>query len=694
MKKYNSIIGTVFLLVFLVGCKNKYLNYPYAENNTSTEVIFNHTITDDYKWLEGSYENKSNKDKWLTEEADLCDKYFKSLNKSVYHQVQGLCAFERYTFIKSEDSSFYYCGTKPFINEISIYKYDLETSESIHRKSINLPFQPENNLNALVFNNERHIAIIGGTKGNVQSLYIYNLHDSSTKPVHTIENIIDKPLNPTANKGFLYTTDNLSSETDPSGLNSLYHCSYKEENDLNITLERIYSDEHYNINKIFDSAYDNESNNAFVASYENDISDCFIIESIHLKTKERKEVIRLQSTNNEDLRLGGTDNVNLYIIGTDKKLRGTLYMIDKKTLNIDTIINNNSMPVQDFSLVKDHALIYFQRYNANRAYLINKNTKSINEIPIEDGHYYRFYRNKKSDRIYFQKESLINPREVYSGEITNPTHTKRVNERRNLPFNPDNYVTENITIKSEVDGDINIQLTYKKGMIRDGSNPLFLCAYLNSDESFLDKFYLSRVLYMDHGYIFVQRAKSDSKRVILLENRIKDIYTSIQYLVNEKYTSKNKIALFGKEYGATAIMQLLNKYDDIEAPTILMDGIYDLIKYNDKGRLLYNNERLFHVNSPESFGKLLNASPYHNVVNRKNYPPILLMSSNENLYIPKSHTYKMTAKLQMRTRGYNPIVMLTPKRINKLDEYEDYTYTMFIEHAFWFLSHNLGIRID
>lgn len=141
-------------------------------------------------------------------------------------------------------------------------------------------------------------------------------------------------------------------------------------------------------------------------------------------------------------------------------------------------------------------------------------------------------------------------------------------------------------------------------------------------------------------------------------------------------------------------MQLLNNNEDIKAPVILMDGVYDLIGYSDKGKLLYNNERLFHINNTESLNKLLDSSPYHNVIHKRSYPPILLMSSNENLSIQKSHTYKMTAKLQMRTRGFHPIIMLTPEQVNQLEEYNDYTYTVFIEHAFWFLSRNLGIAVE
>ncbi|MGL4331983.1 MAG: prolyl oligopeptidase family serine peptidase [Bacteroidales bacterium] len=680
------------IVLFLSGCKDKYINYPYAENNSVTESFYNHTVIDDYKWLEIDEEKNKSKKKWLEEEMDLSDRFFKNRSKLIFHRIEDLCKFERYSYIRSSNNSFYFCGVERFSKNINIYKYIKENKDYQLIKTLELPYYPEYNINALVLQKENNIAIIGGLKGESNKIYIYNLKDDSKKPSKIIDNIINQPLNPTDN-GFLFTTDNLSSEKESPGISSLYHCAYNEET-FSLSIECIYTYESFNANKSFDSAFDYISGNAYIGAYDNGANNSYKIECINLESKKRKDLITLKSGDNEDLHLGGSDDVNLYIIGTNKKFRGTLYTIDKKTLQVDTVISNNVMPIKDFSLIKDHALIYFQGHASNRAYLINKHTKSIEEIPINDHYFYSFSRNKKSDIIYFKKESLVSPGEVKLKDINRLTKTENISNRSDLPYNPDEYVTEYITIKSESGNDVNLQLTYKKGVIRDGSNPLFLCSFINSEDSFLDKFYLSRVLYMDHGYIFAQRAKSDSKKEILLENRIKDIYSSIQYLIKEKYTSKDKIALFGKEYGATAIMQLLNKYDDIQAPTILMDGIYDLIKYNEKGRLLYNNERLVNVNDAQTFDKLIANSPYHNVVNKKNYPPILLMTSNENLYIPKSHTYKMTAKLQMRTKGYNPILMLNPERVNQLDEYSDYTYTVFIEHAFWFLSRNLGVAIE
>lgn len=127
---------------------------------------------------------------------------------------------------------------------------------------------------------------------------------------------------------------------------------------------------------------------------------------------------------------------------------------------------------------------------------------------------------------------------------------------------------------------------------------------------------------------------------------------------------------------------------------VLINGVYDFVHYNDRGLLRYHNEKLLHANDSTEFRNLYAASPYHQVVEGKDYPPVLLMSTNNKDLVPESQTYRMTAKLQMRTKGHNPIVMLDAGRIDRLEDYEEYTYKMFIEHGFLFIARELGIQLD
>lgn len=688
----NKLLILIFIsnCIFLIGCKQKYLNYPYAENNTTIQHHYNHTITDDYKWLETDPRLSKNSQKWLNEEQVLSNNYFKKKGHSIYNRINELASFERFVLIKSQNDTLYYAGIYPYSNHINIYRYDSDKKKNIFIKHFDLPFQVNYNVNALVLKDGEHIAIIGSHKDEIYDLYIYDLKNKTDEAIKTINHIINRPLNNT-DKGFIFTKDALAAGRVYSGSNSLFHCTYHDEGDnKQFKTTELFSDTMIFNPYVFDTACDIKTGTIYIGRYSTENDLLFEIFAINTKHNTDNNKVTIDSPKGELLRLAGADDINFYIIAIDGDFKGSLYAINKKTKQKHVVIRNTFMKVQDFATIKNHAIIYYKKDNLNRGYLINKHTLAIDEIPLKDYHNYRFLRNKNLENIYFQVESLLSPKEIYS---VSPDSLKpeRITERSKYPYNPDDYKIEYVSHLSETGDTINLKLTYKKGTKRDRSNPVILCTFLNSDNSYLDVFYLSRILYMEHGFIFVQRSSTDSKRTINLDQRVKDTYASIQYLSESNFTTPEKIALIGREYGATSLMQLLNSYKGIKTPVVLTDGIYDLVNYNENGKLNYYDNKLLYANDEKSFDELINSSPYHNVKNKRSYPPILLMVSHENKDIPKHDTYKMTAKLQMRSRGYNPIIMLTPEQNEMNEQINNYCYKRYIEHAFIFLMQNMNI---
>lgn len=683
-KILHLFIGLIFL--FFAGCKQKYLNYPYAENNTTIEIYNGFQVSDDYKWLESNPENNKLTKKWIKEEEELCTEYFKSRKNTIKNRIEELASSEHYIMIKSDNDTLYYAGIFPYSNQLNIYKHNPENKKNSLLKHFNLPFQINYDLNALVLRNGEYIAMIGANKHSINSLYIYNLTDNSPNPLTTIKHVVDRPLNRIDN-GFLFVKDIFEVENIYSGANSLNKCVYSNNESFPFVYNEIFRDENIYNKYIFDSAYDFETKDIYIGRYASEFKTEYEILSIIEKEDMPHVKLSISSPKGEVLRLAGSDDVNFYIIAVEGDLKGTLYAINKKTHKKEVVIRNTFMNVQDFALIKDHAIIHYKKENENRAYLIHKHSLLVDELPLKDQLSYKFYRNQNFEKIYFQAESLINPKDIYKINPADLKNTKKITERVSLPYNPDDYKIEHVTYLTESGDEVKLQLTYKRGIKKDGSNPLLLMTFLNAENSFLDMFYLARILYMDHGFIFVQTAKSESKHKNQ-EDRAKRIHTSLEFLIKENYTSENKIALLGREYGATAVMQFLNNHERIKPPVVLMDGIYDLFGQNQKEELNYSENNMFTVNSMHKMKDLVHKSPYHNVKVKKNYPPVLLMTSPEHKIITKSETYKMTAKLQMRTRGYNPIIMLSPDQKNEMIEY---SYKNYIEYAFCFLSRNMNI---
>lgn len=684
--------STLCILFFNTACKRHLIDYPYAENNTTVNQYFGIDVSDDYEWLKMNPVKNPMVQKWYRGQSEFTDKFFSKRSPSLRNSIRELADFPRFSFIRSSTDTLYYAGLYPYSRKCEIYKFDGSQNHLI--KELSLPFQIENRVNALVFNNGKHIALISKEKDKYADLLIYDLRDTLAKPVHTIRQVIDYPLVVKDQQSFFFLRDAFAKQNTVLGVNSVYQCNFTDQaTHSRVDVTPVYYNLRSQSGGLFNMAYDESRRDLYIGHYQSGQPDKFLIYQKPEKADTASLFYSINHAQDQQYRLVGADDVNLYIAAIEPSFNGKVCALNIRTQKLDTLTDHSSMTLRGFSLIKNHILVNYKNESTNSIYLINKHSLAKKEIQAPKNNYYIFNHNKKCDHIFYHKESLISPREIYMADTANISQYHKINKVPDLPFNPDDYEIENRSYETSSGKTLNLQLTYKKGMKRDGSNPLMILTYLNAENSLLDKYLMVRTLYMDRGFIFVQRALSDSRMKIDVPDRAEGIYESYSFLVNEKYTSPGKVAFVGREFGASALMSLMNKHK-IGAPMVLINGVYDFVHYNDRGLLRYHNEKLLHANDSTEFRNLYAASPYHQVVEGKDYPPVLLMSTNNKDLVPESQTYRMTAKLQMRTKGHNPIAMLDAGRIDRLEDYEEYTYKMFIEHGFLFIARELGIQLD
>lgn len=690
--RQHFFIGLLCLLLPLTSCVQRMIEYPYAENNTSVSRYFGTEVGDDYQWMEIHPGNNSKLKNWLNAQDELTAAYFSGGTTRVFDRMQELLAFPRFSFIRSSTDTLYYAGIYPYESKIDIHKYADNRDSFI--KQVNLPTYKNGEFNSLIFQDGSHLALIAGDTSGKSHIYIYNLRDNSVDPVRIIRNVIDCKLTPRDNGSFFFVRDAFASENTVLGINSIMVCDYKVSADnLDLNIHNFYTDSEGSSGNIFDMVYDGENRNVYIGKYAIDDVSGFVVYELSHRNNNPKPVISFSVPVGEEYRLAGTDDVNLYFIVVEPTMSGSLLAVNKQTMQCDTVIHHASMSLGYFSMIKDHAVLSFRNETSNKIYFVNKHTLAKQVIPVPDNQFYFFNHNKVSQKIYYYKESLVAPKEVHLVDSIDFNKRTKINQSRKLPFNPDDYVIENHQSYTPSGETVRFQICYKKGLVRDGSAPLIIHSFVNAEHAYLDRFNFSRILYMDLGFVFVQRSHVDTHKQVDISSRADDLYAAYRYLIDNKYSSDGKIGIIGREFGASALFIALNRYP-INAPVVLADGIYDFVDYNNRGKLLYQNHKVFQANDSLSFRSVYDRSPYHSVVPKKSYPPMLLISSENNRLIPAYHTYKMAAKLQMRTRATHPVILITPGHVKYLDQYESYSYKTSVDQALHFLAPYLGVELN
>ena len=152
---------------------------------------------------------------------------------------------------------------------------------------------------------------------------------------------------------------------------------------------------------------------------------------------------------------------------------------------------------------KDKMILTYETDAYNQAYLHKIDGSLISKIELPSIGSVGFSSSRKHDEVYYKLTSFINPGSVYS--LNPETGESKVERTVGLEgFNPDDYVTEQVFYTSADSTKVPMFITYKKGLERNGKNPVYLYGYGGFNISLTPGFSANRLLWLENGGIYAQ----------------------------------------------------------------------------------------------------------------------------------------------------------------------------------------------
>ena len=297
--------------------------------------------------------------------------------------------------------------------------------------------------------------------------------------------------------------------------------------------------------------------------------------------------------------------------------------------------------------------------------------KFIRKFDTPDGFEFRisFY-DKESNSLFVTMNSYAYPSVNYKLNIETGEIIQYYNEYlRAKPsiFPLDYFETKNITFKSRDNKDVPITIVYKKGTALDGKNPTLLSAYGGFGSVSAPNFSSGLLCFLSNGGVFAfaeirgggekgLKWENDGKNLKKM-NSFNDFIDAAEYLIKEKYTSPNKLAINGGSYGGLVVGVAITKRPDLFKLAIPEMGAFDMVKFNQFTIGVYHLNEFGNPEKKEEFDNLLSYSPYHNIDDKVNYPTTLIITSDNDDRVPPLHSFKFAAKLQNRESQKNPIYL-------------------------------------
>ncbi|MCF8252972.1 MAG: prolyl oligopeptidase family serine peptidase [Bacteroidia bacterium] len=227
---------------------------------------------------------------------------------------------------------------------------------------------------------------------------------------------------------------------------------------------------------------------------------------------------------------------------------------------------------------------------------------------------------------------------------------------RTYAFNPDDFETKQVFYPSKDGTKIPMFVMHKKGLKLDGTNPTLLYGYGGFNISLTPSFSVSRILFMEQGGVYAianlrggGEYGEDWHKAGMLEkkqNVFDDFIAAAEYLVKEKYTSSEHLAIHGGSNGGLLVGACMTQRPELFKVAIPAVGVLDMLRYHKftigwGWAVEYGSSE-----QKDQFDYLIKYSPLHNVKAGVKYPATLIMTADHDDRVVPAHSFKFAATLQ------------------------------------------------
>ena len=317
--------------------------------------------------------------------------------------------------------------------------------------------------------------------------------------------------------------------------------------------------------------------------------------------------------------------------------------------------------------MNEKLLVKYSQDVSSRLYVYSLGGEFETEVNLPTiGTAYGFGGEQKDTEVFYTFTSFAYPPTIFRYNVQTNTSAFYRQEKIEIDFSQ--YVTRQIFYPSKDGTKIPMFITHKKGLVYDGTAPTLLYAYGGFNISINPSFRISQMILLESGGIYVSaniRGGSEYGETWheggMLSNKqnvFDDFISAADYLVANKITSREKLAILGYSNGGLLIGAVLNQRPDLCAVAFPAVGVMDMLRYHKftigwAWAVEFGNPE----ESLEEFQTIYSYSPLHTIRNNGNYPAVMVFTADHDDRVVPAHSFKYAATLQEKNLS-NPKPLL------------------------------------
>ena len=273
---------------------------------------------------------------------------------------------------------------------------------------------------------------------------------------------------------------------------------------------------------------------------------------------------------------------------------------------------------------------------------------------------------KKEKTLYYSFTNYITPGSTFSFEPK--TGISAVYQKPKVDFNSEQYESKQVFYTSKDGTKIPMIITHKKGLKLDGKNPTMLYGYGGFNVSLTPSFNIANAVWMENGGVYAVpnlrgggeygKKWHDAGTKMQKQNVFDDFIAAAEYLIAEKYTSSQYLAIRGGSNGGLLVGATMTQRPELIKVALPAVGVMDMLRYHTfTAGAGWAYDYGTAQDSKEMFSYIKGYSPVHNIQKGIQYPATMVTTGDHDDRVVPAHSFKFAAELQEKQTGTNPTLI-------------------------------------
>lgn len=389
--------------------------------------------------------------------------------------------------------------------------------------------------------------------------------------------------------------------------------------------------------------------------------------STYLKKNDFTELINGYDSKNKVL---GSEGNDLYVMTNHNAPNNKLVSINVFQTDPDAwveIIPEKKYLLEDAKLISHKFLALFLKNAQSELVELNLNGSNMENILLPGLGTVEIEDTRPGDSEFlYTYTSFTQPTICYSGNMT--SRDFKILSEPTSNFDASLFESEQIWYPSKDGTNISMFILKKKGLVLDGTNPAYLYGYGGFSVNMTPFFSSSYIALLEQGVVIAipnlrggSEYGEDWHRAGMKMNKqnvFDDFIAAAEYLIENNYTSSEKLAIAGGSNGGLLVGAVMTQRPELAKVAFPAVGVLDMLKYQ-KFTVGWGwvPEYGSSDESEKMFKYLLGYSPYHNIIKKVKYPATLITTADHDDRVVPAHSFKFAARLQALGKRKNPLLI-------------------------------------